>query len=1158
MPKWTPEQQLAIDHRGAHLLVSAAAGSGKTAVLVNRILKLILEDGIDVDRLLIITFTRAAAGEMRERIQEALLGELKENRRPQRVRRQLDRLGRAHIQTFHSFCLDVLRSHFQLVGLDPDFAVADIHEAALLEEEAMGETLEAYYEAGDPGFLDLVACYTDNRHDEDLVEMVRRLTFFLASEPDPAAWRQRILEQYENDHYTDALRRQILEQLGALEDRFEALVKLCTDPGGPQAYLETVESDRDQFERILEGFADDLETGLRHLGNWKAGRLKSIRKTDPVNQELKESAKSLRDGIKKAMDDMTKAFGGLTTDQLSADLLALRPRIEALFALEASYRETLRALKMEKGLLTFDDIEHGALEVLGNDGVAEAYRRRFDGIFVDEYQDSNALQEAIIRTFERETNKFYVGDVKQSIYRFRLADPTLFTATYAAYGTDPSGDRLRIDLSKNFRSRDQILHGINFLFHHLMAPDLGDVHYDVAARLIPGVPFEAIDEAAPVIHLVETGVDEEEELEESLEQMKGIEIEARLVAAEVKAALGTTTYDPKAGIKRELSYGDMVILSRSLGPMAPLYERVFEEAGIPLFTDSKTGYFDTLEVHTILSLFKLIDNPLQDLPLLVLLRSPIVGLDLEAMLSVRVASDPSMGYAEACRTYAGEASDETARTLSAFFSKLDRWRRFSHFETVEELLLRLFEETGYDRYVSAMPRGEQRRANLDLFLKRAADFATFSLSGLHAFIDYVERVKISGNDFGEASTVGEGEDVVRLMTIHKSKGLEFPLVFLVGLGKKFNKMDLRGDMVIHRDEGIGLNLIDPDKRTRRESFVKQVVKDAIDADQLSEELRILYVGLTRAVDRLHLFGSVKDLEKAAERWARPPQTPLLKQAGGYIDWIMTVVAGHPGGPYPLEGKDGLDDPFDSRFVVRTHRRSDLADLAEEEAQLREVDRDLLTTPREVPAALESVMGWSYPHERSHRPLKRSVSELKAAQADEHAVVDRPPIGPWVREKTGLDPAHVGRINHLFLEKIDFGRTLDTGYYDSLSSWLVDKHFLNEEEAGALLKVELLRFFDSPLARQIASADRLYQEVPFLMKEGETYVQGIIDLVYEKDGVHHLVDYKTDRVGPENLPRLVALYGEQLAYYRRALEVINGWTVASSTLYFLRPGRSVAL
>ncbi len=1158
MPKWTPEQQLAIDHQGAHLLVSAAAGSGKTAVLVNRILRMILEDNIDVDRLLIITFTRAAAGEMRERIQEALLNELKENRRPQRVRRQLDRLGRAHIQTFHSFCLDVLRSHFQLVGLDPDFSVADIHEAALLQEEAMGETLEAHYAAGEKAFLDLVACYTDNRHDEDLVEMVRRLTFFLASEPDQEAWRERILSHYTDDHYLDALRGQILEQLHALTDRFAALEALCTDPGGPEAYLETVHADRDQFERIIEGFEEGLEAGLERLGSWKAGRLKSIRKTDPVDQDLKESAKVLRDGIKKTMDDLAKAFGGLTVAGLRSDLAALRPRVEALFGLEASYREKLYTLKMEKGLLTFDDIEHGALSVLGNEGVAEAYRRRFDGIFVDEYQDSNALQEAIIRTFERETNKFYVGDVKQSIYRFRLADPTLFTATYAAYGTDVGGDRLRIDLSKNFRSRDQILAGINFLFHHLMAPDLGDVHYDEAARLIPGVDFEDIDEKAPVIHLVETGIDEEEELDEDLEQMKGIEIEARLVAAEVKAALGTTTYDPKAGVKREITYADMVILSRSLGPMAPLYERVFEEAGLPLYTDSKTGYFDTLEVHTILSLFKLIDNPLQDLPLLVLLRSPIVGLDLESLLAVRVSSDASQGYAEACRDYAAEGEDAIARTLAGFFDKLDRWRRFSHFETVEELLLRLFDETGYDRFVAAMPRGEQRRANLDLFLKRAADFAHFSLSGLHAFIDYVERVKISGNDFGEASTVGEGEDVVRLMTIHKSKGLEFPLVFLVGLGKRFNKMDLRGDMVIHRDEGIGLNLVDPDKRTKRESFVKQVVKDAIDADQLSEELRILYVGLTRAVDRLHLFGSVKELDKAAATWVRPPQTPLLRRATGYIDWIMMVLTGHPASPHPLEGKTLLEDPFGSTFCVRLHRRADLAERNEEEERMKTVDRTLLTQAREVPATLEAVMGWHYPHERRHLPLKRSVSDLKAAQSDEHAVVKRPPIGPWIKEEHALDPAHVGRINHLFLEKIDFGRKLDDRYFEQLSQWLVERHFLDETEAGALLEEELRAFFQSPLAAEIAAADRLYQEVPFLMKDGETYVQGIIDLVYEKEGVYHLVDYKTDHVGPENLPALVEIYGKQLAYYRKALEVINGWTVASSTLYFLRPGRSVAL
>ncbi len=970
MPKWTAEQQAAIDARDCNLLVAAAAGSGKTAVLVERILQLIIKDGVDLDRLLVVTFTNAAAGEMRERIGSALVkaiddisegsGQGNENNESknsdinvskdseidgEHLRRQLNLLTKASISTLHSFCIRVIRKYFHVIDLDPGFRIGDETECSLLKLEVIEDLFESEYEKASDDFLGLVERFSDNRQDAALQELVLRLYSFIQSKPFPQEWlEERVqdfakdIHQLEDSPWAQALLSTIEMETQGIIDMLQEALSLCQRPYGPIPYQENLLDDLQQMNDILISAAKkNLQACSNVYQQTKFSKLKSCRKGE-VDENLKDRAKDLRDQAKKALSNLGGWVLSKGLEQSVSQLNELYPYMQCLCDLVLEFDRQFGVKKQEKGIIDFNDLEHFALDILQHDQVAEELQDSYDYIFIDEYQDSNLVQDTILSYVRKKDNMFMVGDVKQSIYRFRLADPTIFLEKYDSYKNgDEQVDR-RIDLNKNFRSRPYILDGVNYLFEHLMSTQFGELEYDDKAALYPGLTDDyPIENQNIELHLVEKVVDEDEELDPDIEDLSDVEVEATIAADRIQKLIGTEIYDAKKEEYRKLDYSDIVVLLRSTKMQAPVYQEVFTAKGIPVYADSNTGYFEAQEVKTIVALLKVIDNKLQDIPLLTVMRSPIGGFNADDMILIRTKGK-SKAFYQAVDEYMTKQEDELAKRLHLFFNKIEGWQKAARYLPMEDFIWKLYRESCYYAYVSVMPGGTQRQANLRLLLERARQFQQTSIRGLFQFIRFIDSLQSSSGDMGVAKTLGENENVLRIMSIHKSKGLEFPVVVLSGLGKQFNLTDTNASILFHKDLGLGPKYVNPDTRQTCDTIAKTSMKQVIRLESLSEEMRVFYVALTRAKDRLILIGSARDLQKTAGRWAKPISPYSLSKGKNYLDWIGPILMRHPDG-HPM--RNMLEEDFDqvlwnhdSSWQVEFHGRGEVTAFHREEAKAR--------------------------------------------------------------------------------------------------------------------------------------------------------------------------------------------------------------------------------
>lgn len=954
MPKWTVEQQAAIDARNCNLLVAAAAGSGKTAVLVERILQLIIKDRVDLDRLLVVTFTNAAAGEMRERIGSALMKAIDDTvdgngqaseKDSDHLRRQLNLLTKASISTLHSFCIRIIRKYFHIIDLDPGFRIGDETECSLLKIEVIEELFEAQYEKASEDFLGLVERYSDNRQDAALQELVLRLHSFIQSKPFPQEWlEERVqdfakdINQLENSPWAQALLSTIKMETQGVIDMLQEALSLCQRPYGPLPYQENIMDDLQQMNDILMSAAKkNLQACSKYYEQTKFSKLKSCRKGE-ADETLKERVKDLRDKAKEAWKGLG---GGILTkglEQSVSQLNELYPYMQCLCDLVLEFHRQFAAKKQEKGIIDFNDLEHYALDILKNEQVAEELQDSYDYIFIDEYQDSNLVQDTILGYIRKNDNMFMVGDVKQSIYRFRLADPTIFLDKYDTYKAGEGQVDRRIDLNRNFRSRPYILDGVNYLFEHLMSAQFGELEYDDTAALYPGLTDEHPNENQKIeLHLIEKALDDDEELDPEIEDLSDVEVEAAIAADRIQKLIGTELYDAKKEEYRKVDYSDIVLLLRSTKMQAPVYQEVFTARGIPVYADSNTGYFEAQEVKTIVALLKVIDNKLQDIPLLTVMRSPIGGFNADDMIIIRTKGKGKTFY-QAVFEYMNNQEDELAHRLNSFFNKIEGWQKASRYLPMEDFIWKLYRESGYFAYVSVMPGGTQRQANLRLLLERARQFQQTSIRGLFQFTRFIDSLQNSSGDMGVAKTLGENENVLRIMSIHKSKGLEFPVVVLSGLGKLFNLSDTNASILFHKDLGLGPKYVNPDTRQTCDTIAKSSMKQVIRLESLSEEMRVLYVALTRAKDRLILIGSCSDLQKTAGRWAKPVSAYSLSKGRSYLDWIGPILMRHPAGN---SLRNLLDEDFDqalwnhnSRWQIEFHGRGEVTAYHREEAKSR--------------------------------------------------------------------------------------------------------------------------------------------------------------------------------------------------------------------------------
>ena len=1236
---WTTEQQQVIDLRNRNILVSAAAGSGKTAVLVERIVKIITDKNhpVDIDHLLIVTFTNAAAAEMRERIGNAIEKALDEQPGNEHLLRQLTLIHNAQITTIDSFCLYVVRNHFHEIDLEPNFRIGDEGELKLLREDVLGRVLEQNYEEPSEAFSDFVEGYASGRTDAALNEMILQLYEFSRSYPWPEKWLDSFVgiyrienrEELDRAEWLAPLTQNIRFVLKDCEQLLRQALAVTQQDDGPDMYEKAVRSDLEKYESLskLTSFCE-LSGALSDI---KYDRLASSRgfEGDPDKLEL---VKSLREQAKDVVKKLCRQYFFCSPEMMIGQLERTEPMLEEVVRLTKQFADEFAAAKRRKNLVDFHDVEHFALQILVDEETekakktAEEFRDTFEEIMIDEFQDSNEVQETLLRSISREergeNNIFMVGDVKQSIYRFRLARPELFMKKYDSYSLEESTTQ-RIDLHKNFRSREEVLTCTNDIFYKIMVRSLGNVEYDAEAALYPGASYPVSADFTPEILLA----DSNDELLEDTELTDKKTLEAKIVAEEIKHLMKTQQVtDKAAGTLRAARYSDIVILLRSLSGWADSLVEVLNGNGIPAHTVSSTGYFSTVEVQTVLSMLRLLDNPRQDIPMAAVLRSPMAGLTDEELAVLRL-EDGSVPFHEAVLELAEglyeedgqkEISDSEAdseadqkqgrnadgkkeddiettahRKLLKFYKKCRQLRQLVPDTPIHELIEIILRETGYGHYVAAMPAGSRRTANLNMLLEKAAAYEKTSYKGLFHFVRYIDELQKYDVDFGEADMVGENEDVVRIMSIHKSKGLEFPIVIVSGMGKNFNKQDTRSKMVLHPELGIGLDYMDGKKRIKSPTIAKKAIAKQIELENLGEELRVLYVALTRAKEKLILTGTLKDaaeklefyrqqanLSKAADR----PLSYLTREgASGYLDWILPAVLSY-GDKYP----------------VRIVEAAELV-LDEVENQL-EQNEDLTERIEEIEAADTQLVGQlkqrfsqRYPYQVDVlRKNKYSVSELKHRAMRERFEAEQEETVPAFLEEpvTPTIPFFIQREESVEQETANRGALRGTAVhrvmecYDFASEKSVQEQMeaMEKEEKitadmRALVKEQTVAdFVSSETGKRMALAQRggaLYREKPFVMgfteeelenygfgvgsntdsceniyektdseqekeeqkkvrhEEDLTLIQGIIDVFWiEKDGIV-LLDYKTDRV--QQAKELIDRYETQLKLYADALE-----------------------
>ena len=1176
--KWTTEQQNVIDFRNRNILVSAAAGSGKTAVLVERIITMLTKDEppMDVDRLLIVTFTEAAAAEMKERIRGAIEKKLEECPDNEHLMQQATLIHNAQITTIHSFCLSVIRDHFHAIDIDPGFRIGEEGELKLLKHEVLDEILEEQYAEKDPVFLDFSTAY-GGRNDKNTEELILDIYEYSRSYPDADSWLSSCVNAYEissveeleESFYIRLVKDKITRHLEEAKERLQEGLLVCLEADGPYVYEDTLRKDLKILEELsAKSSYVELSEYIKEL---KWPRI-AINKDKTVSEEKVLYVKGIREDVKSLVKDLISQYFYESVDGILEDLAECLPAVEKLVELVKMFAKRFEEKKQAQNMIDFSDMEQYAFRILtrkSEDGfipsaIAKEYQQQYAEIMIDEYQDSNLIQEAILTSVsgvhEGRYNIFMVGDVKQSIYRFRLSRPELFMEKSDTY-TITESEKQRIDLHKNFRSRKEVLEGINYMFRQIMDRSLGGITYDDESALYAGAKYPEGKNLNTEILVIDTKLKNKD--------ISDREIEARAVAAEIRKLMaGQKVLDKKTGKMRNIRYSDIVILTRSIRGYADVFAEVLTNEGIPAFVGTREGYFSAQEIGVILSYLRVLDNRKQDIPLAAVLASAIGNLTEQELAVIRSAYKEE-NFHQAVELYRNEGEDaEICRKLEKCLGDMDEIRSIVPYTPMHELLWKILEETGYEDYVSAMPGGEQRRANLEMLVEKARAFEATSYKGLFHFVRYVEQLQKYDVDYGEASLEDENSNTVRIMTIHKSKGLEFPVVFVVGMGKHFNLQDARSSVVLHAKLGIGMDAVYLDKRMKIPSIVKKAIQKEEVLDTLGEELRILYVAFTRAKEKLYISGTLSDLEKKMSSYetVRKRKEECLSygmrsKASTYLDWILpALVRLTPEIPIQMKYVSMED-------IVASEIEEEFTDQIEK-AVLKNWNTEV-TYEAAVKVQMEEQFSYQYPYAGSRsQKLKYTVSELKKMIHEEETgeIVFKeeevvPLLPKFLQEEEELTGANRGSAYHRLLELLDFRTRYDSEILEKDIINYIEAGKLSKEMADCIRRTDILGFLDSEAGQRMAAAakeDSLWKEQPFVLgidakeiypeeQENElVLVQGIIDVYFEEEDGLVVLDYKTDRVS--RAEELVERYHGQLDYYAKALEQLRGKKVKEKLIY----------
>lgn len=1253
---WTPMQQAAIDKRHANILVSAAAGSGKTAVLTERVFNRIvgneMEEGIDIDRFLIVTFTSAAAHEMKERIAdkiskaiEALQVEEATEKTIEKtayLERQLTLLAKASISTIHSFCLKCIKNYFTYLEIDPNIKVGNESELQVMKLDILEEMLEEAFDAEDNSdFMELAETYGSIRGLEPLMELILDLHTFSKSTIFPNEWLEE-KSKLEGDVWKQQLLEDIFENLKDLTKVYEEALKVTCQTAGPALYEPTLRGDLEQIQTVLELPRENMKDIVEHIYGINFGRLPS--KKQECEETLKERVKAYRELAKDVVKGAQGVAKLLSDPYLEDKTKQASGLMQTLVKWVKEFDIRFSEAKKDKGLVDYNDLEHMCLKlfvrqevdetghkVMAYTEVAKELADFYEEIYIDEYQDSNAVQETILGSIalakEDGPTRFMVGDMKQSIYRFRLANPLIFAEKYHSfnkYEVEGAHKDVCIDLSQNFRSRNNILEATNDLFSQIMSERVGELEYDEDAKLKVGNLYDSGDAqdytsevaGAVELYLVETGNatkevgTESEELagEANIQELKNIELEALMVAKKIGTLLRgegnpQVVYDKELDKYRKVEPKDIVILLRSVQDKANLFEEALLREGIDAYADVSSNFFDAMEVQIMLSLLQIIDNPKQDIPLLTVLRSPIVGLDFDEILAIRKFEEEVDFYTAMCHYSETGAG---SKTLNDFILLLKHYREVAVLMPLEELMARLLIETGYYQYVGMLPAGAKKKANLKLLKKYAEDFEANSGVGLFAFLQYIDRLRTSGAKVGEAKLVGGSENLVSIMTIHKSKGLEFPIVFVCNANKQFNNRDLIKNVLMHHELGLGPKYTDLETNILYETLPFEAIKRRITSENISEEMRVLYVALTRAKEKLFITGTVKDLDKEVQKWSQfairetTGILPLgLKKSPSYLNWIGMSLFAHSkfddlrdrmgmGQFYLFKGEGDW-----ALNVIPAIQLIEEQQTLEEKVEAREFILDHWNVDEaysEHKALIYNRLGYTYPYMKATTmPVKVTVSDLKKQamlevyEESKHTLggedeqteeiiteselsysFDDKVIPRFMRQEENMQATVRGTLIHSVLEQIDFIQCKSADLIMAELDRLVETGKLHEEAARIVDVCKLERMATSTMIERMEKSKHVWKEKAFVYllpanEVDETYdleeeilLQGVVDTCFIEEEGLVIIDYKTDYVDGRKLKasieKIKRRYQVQLDLYARALSEITGLPVKEKCLY----------
>ncbi|MBQ9140426.1 MAG: helicase-exonuclease AddAB subunit AddA [Lachnospiraceae bacterium] len=1176
---FTPQQQKVIDLHHRNILVSAAAGSGKTAVLVQRIIQMVCDEAnpVDIDRLLIVTFTNAAAAEMRERISLGIAAKAEEFPESEHIERQATLLHNALITTIDSFCLYLIKNHFHEIGLDPAFRVADEGEVKLLKQEVLGELLEEAFSSKDEKFLECVEFFCHGGKEKVLEELILKLHQFAASNPWPQKWLEEAkatyrftsVEELENAAIGQYVQGYLAKTIRGCVESMAQVKQLCEQPDGPYMYGETAEAELEQLQTLEKcQKLRDWEVGLETI---QFGRLSS-KKDSSVDVEKRELAKELRNQVKENIKDLKEQFFSVTLEGTIARLQTCRQPVESLLDLTLAFGSRLQERKQEKKILDFSDMEHYALAILlkSEDGevipskVALEYREYFAEILIDEYQDSNLVQEYILQAISGEENgrynRFMVGDVKQSIYKFRLARPELFLEKYHSYSSEEALCQ-RIDLSNNFRSRSSVVNTVNQVFERLMTEETGGITYDDKAALYARAVYPEYEECISELLL----------LNKPEEETDPKEAEGRLIAKRIKELKQNyLVTDKESGQLRPVLYKDMVILLRTTSGWDEVFKKMLEEEGIPAYITSKTGYFAATEVQELLQFLRVLVNPRQDIPLFGVMKS-IFGQFSEEEIALLRSRDRNRSLWENVL----EMSEEEDTKCTAFVAQIEKYREYTVYMPIRELLQTIVEDFHYLHYVTALPAGSKRRANVEMLFTKAADFEKTSYFGLFHFVRYIEQLEKYDVDYGQEELLDESADVVRIMSIHKSKGLEFPVTFVAGLSKKFNMKDINKSFLMDMDLGVGTNYVNLAERYQSKAFPRMALSRKLREEVLAEELRVLYVALTRAREKLIMTAVLEDAEDTWQQRGYLADGKLtfgkFMECSSFLDFLLPVLQ-----------EDIVRVRFFSTEELQAQDCGEQLQLAQRKLALESaanyMDKDWLEQ-------LRTRFAYRYAHENLQKLYtKTTVTELKiAAMADKdeaayHKFEEKevvPILPDFLKEEKAMGGATRGNAYHKVMELLDFEavysgeRVISQDKLEELLDAQVESGRLSKDYREVINVKKLETFLADPLAKRMRKAQRrneLYKEQPFVMgisagrlgkefpEEEKVLIQGIIDAFFVEYGAIVLVDYKTDRVKTDK--ELWMRYETQLDYYAEALSKLLQMPVKERILYSFSLGKCV--